>query len=667
MPGPEDNKVKDINQIEGVEEKQNKPAEQQVKEFAFMEALRTNKKRPRAKDVKLTSEEEKVALYEYYAGLFEKIEEGNNRIKELQMELKTKEKEKESIKEKLRKEVSEKSVGKSEDEIAKIRKSAEEEFNKVLEENKKAKKEYPIEIERIGKELSDYSETLYFISDIFDANGTSVNKYAAIYGESAEKQKESKQDDPVVDQHIEEQPEPVKEEKVEEKPIEQAEQEEKKEAPKTIEVQPEPVKEEKVEETVIDERPKTEEIALTTTEEKKAFQAYYANLFEEINIKNNKIKELEKDVIEKQGNIKNDKNNNERKKAKEELKKAKEEFDKASEPIQKEIDEIRKTANHLDEVLKKQGTSYNKIIDELDKLEKKEAEEKARLEEERLKKEAEEKKKTEEKEQEEKKLREKEEQTQEAKPQEETKKTIDTKDFLNRINGIMDDEKEEITIEEKVAININKSIRDLESAKTLVNSDEYKELINSVKELKELTTTEHFVIYRKLEEIGEKIDKYIDHKAKDGVKANTYKKLAAVQELNEWVSNTINSANGIGANTRYKSYAAMYEDYTKDNKSADLLHVLGDGELHNVKDEMKKNGIKLYDEKSQMEENVDIKNIGINTIKAADDCMCAIIHRASKDMRPDLIKVRNKFNQGVVHKEIEAKSKENEKSFGMSM
>ena len=97
---------------------------------------------------------------------------------------------------------------------------------------------------------------------------------------------------------------------------------------------------------------------------------------------------------------------------------------------------------------------------------------------------------------------------------------------------------------------IDSIVEKLENAKTFYNSDEYNQIIDVAKMLyhtdelpkkfKDSAKTPEAIHAFKLASIKVRIDAYIEHKAKDGVKPNVYHKLAAVEELNRYVSEELN-------------------------------------------------------------------------------------------------------------------------------
>ena len=97
---------------------------------------------------------------------------------------------------------------------------------------------------------------------------------------------------------------------------------------------------------------------------------------------------------------------------------------------------------------------------------------------------------------------------------------------------------------------IDSIVEKLENAKTFYNSGEYNQIIDVAKMLyhtdelpkkfKDSAKTPEAIHAFKLASIKARIDAYIDHKAKDGVKPNVYHKLAAVEELNRYVSEELN-------------------------------------------------------------------------------------------------------------------------------
>jgi len=220
-------------------------------------------------------------------------------------------------------------------------------------------------------------------------------------------------------------------------------------------------------------------------------------------------------------------------------------------------------------------------------------------------------------------------------------KITDTTDFIRRLKENPVDEIKEINAVNRAMINIKKSIRDLEAAKTLVNSTQYKEIIDFLKDLEKPEnkqasfSKENFAI--NMFKLGNLIDEYIDHKAIDGVKTNTYGKLAAVQKTNVWLSESLKDIGFI----RPKDYVDVHNAYKAGGHDMTMIPEPGDVVLDNVADIIK-------DQKKE-------------TIKAVDDCICTIILKAEKEKRADLIKVRNEFNRGVLpkpKKEVQ-KDKEN--------
>ena len=97
---------------------------------------------------------------------------------------------------------------------------------------------------------------------------------------------------------------------------------------------------------------------------------------------------------------------------------------------------------------------------------------------------------------------------------------------------------------------IDSIVDKLKNAKTFYNSDEYNQIIDVAKMLyhtdelpkkfKDSAKTPEAIHAFKLASIKVRIDAYIEHKAKDGVKPNVYHKLAAVEELNRYVSEELN-------------------------------------------------------------------------------------------------------------------------------
>jgi len=199
-------------------------------------------------------------------------------------------------------------------------------------------------------------------------------------------------------------------------------------------------------------------------------------------------------------------------------------------------------------------------------------------------------------------------------------------DFAAQTNIKPIEKTEDFDLARKVLTNISKSINELEKAKTLVNSGEYKNLIKYLKDIKDnknLLSKEN--IKTTLQDIGRKIDKYIDHKAKDGVKANAYNKLAAIQKVNVWVSEAMGE---IGL-SRAKNYAEAYAKFDGEHK----------------KDVPKP-------DKADLENKAEKKqDAAAKTIKYVDDCICTIILKADENKRPAINNVRNEF-KGIKPKVI---------------
>jgi len=86
--------------------------------------------------------------------------------------------------------------------------------------------------------------------------------------------------------------------------------------------------------------------------------------------------------------------------------------------------------------------------------------------------------------------------------------------------------------------NFKKLATILEKAKTLKNSQEYKSLITMCKALGDPETVAKMGKNGRKEMLaatGKKINDYISHKAKDGVKPNVFKKFAAVEALSKYL------------------------------------------------------------------------------------------------------------------------------------
>jgi len=212
----------------------------------------------------------------------------------------------------------------------------------------------------------------------------------------------------------------------------------------------------------------------------------------------------------------------------------------------------------------------------------------------------------------------------------------DTKDFVAQLNEGAHGEEEKIDLVGRVRTNIEKSIRELEKAKTIVNSDEYKNLISFMRKLKEQNALNSNNLKTNLTEIGQMIDSYINHKARDGVKTNTYNKLAAVQKANVWLSQAMKEREM----DRAMNYQEVYEREGGAQKKLvpkpeEVLTLTGK-ENSNDKDNS----------------------------KYVDNCICTIILRAKEDKRTDLNNVRKELNKGVLPV---ANAKENEKTSERSL
>jgi len=163
---------------------------------------------------------------------------------------------------------------------------------------------------------------------------------------------------------------------------------------------------------------------------------------------------------------------------------------------------------------------------------------------------------------------------------------------------------------------------ELEAAKTIVNSDQYKALINCFKLIEKTNNINNDQCKEYLNNIGNLVDNYLNHKAQDGVKTNTYKKLAAVQRINEWLAKIPEEYN-------YKRELITQETVQKklpEIGAVDRAKVL---------------------QKAQTQD----KKITADTVRRVDDCICNIISKAEDGkMRTKLIEARNQLNQGVLPK-----------------
>ena len=167
----------------------------------------------------------------------------------------------------------------------------------------------------------------------------------------------------------------------------------------------------------------------------------------------------------------------------------------------------------------------------------------------------------------------------------------------------------------------------LEDAKTFVNSSEYKDIIKMVKAFDSQTKVPHTdslkeneVQALKLKAIKNKVDEYIAHKAKDGVKQNVYKKLAAVEELNKYLCKRINKL------APEHFYIGDKKYFLPENVHENFLDGIENPQLKDKLDFEKQNGTfqEKYDAiKGQY-------NTSLDEYKNVQDCMGRIILSANQ-------------------------------------
>lgn len=121
--------------------------------------------------------------------------------------------------------------------------------------------------------------------------------------------------------------------------------------------------------------------------------------------------------------------------------------------------------------------------------------------------------------------------------------------------------------------------------------------------------------------IKSRINTYLKHKAVDGVKQNSYKKLAAVEELNQMVSDKLSGMN-------FKAFK-----YNGENISMNSLHITYDDEVeayYNKKSERAKENAPI----GWKDKEYRVKLLGaisrypnatLQDIRNVDRCMCRII------------------------------------------
>lgn len=199
-------------------------------------------------------------------------------------------------------------------------------------------------------------------------------------------------------------------------------------------------------------------------------------------------------------------------------------------------------------------------------------------------------------------------------------------DFLNPA----DIERRETYID-KTAGAFTSHINQLKDAKTFYNSSEYNEIIKAVEFANvydKITTDASFADDKacvvKLLAIKEKIDKYLSHKAEDGVKQNSFKKLAAVEALNKEVTDRLNDLNvgffrfqekEFDKNAKTLTYGQEVRDCKQKNPNVVVPNPMSD--------DMAKNCISIAQRLYPSVDGNDIVN--------ADNCMCRILLKAYKD------------------------------------
>lgn len=174
----------------------------------------------------------------------------------------------------------------------------------------------------------------------------------------------------------------------------------------------------------------------------------------------------------------------------------------------------------------------------------------------------------------------------------------------------------------------DKYVKELKDAKTVFNSDEYNGLIEAVKYI---NTKEKFEIAPDLDEqhtyaaklwtVKMQIDKYLAHKAQDGVNQNSFKKLAAVEKLNKEITRRLQkldipefSFNTYKVNVKKLAQTDQkdIQTYLKNHDEKTMPSAISDDELTKKYEAAVKRNFKVTKE--------DMKNV--------DACMCKITIKA---------------------------------------
>lgn len=210
-----------------------------------------------------------------------------------------------------------------------------------------------------------------------------------------------------------------------------------------------------------------------------------------------------------------------------------------------------------------------------------------------------------------------------------------------------------------VTKNVFKAFRDeLRAARTFFNSDEYDLLIDAVEavnksnklsEAENLSDKKNYIV--KMFGLKSYINNYLDHKAKDGVNQNVFKKLAAVEKLNAYVSAELlkykdepefvinaNSKKPIPVNPGKFTITLKQEadKYLKNHNAADI-ESLTEIRGTDVGKELYESAHKVYTKVSEE----DYMNV--------DTCMCRIIMRAKNKKSKNLNEIEHMREQFQNH------------------
>jgi len=202
------------------------------------------------------------------------------------------------------------------------------------------------------------------------------------------------------------------------------------------------------------------------------------------------------------------------------------------------------------------------------------------------------------------------------------------------------------------------------------NSKEFDDIVKDIRKINDLLYVEDHNFQPtdnqekalKLLQLNMKIDKYILHKAKDGVNANAYSKLAAIQKLSEEISKEYKKLNYTEINIMY---GGQERHFNKDNN-----HIYGSyaeyyDSIKNSNDKLiipeKLSKEKKQEMASAAKEILKTEGLKVDADKymAVDDFMCKIIACSKMNdngkRAAELSKVRQSFNLSdkMPKKEIE--------------